>query len=759
MSVELKHAVPPSTCQPLSVGRVALVVDSLAAGGKERVVATLAGQLRRKGLAVAVVCLSRSGPLAQGLAQAGAAVYSVTSRGRWDLGAVLRLSKILQHIRPDVVNVHDRFSLPYLVAANRIATGAPIVLSCHGLLLSSVRPTWAQVLAARDVDAFTAVSPEVAAAYARFLRAGKPFELLANGIDPIEPDAERGRQLRDDLGIDPSTFVFLSVGAVKAEKGYSDLLAACERLCARNGGESLTVLVAGAPAEQSHLEELQQQVADKRLGCVIRFLGHVDNVAALYAAADALVLPSRTEGLPLALLEAMSAGLPVVATAVGGVPGLLATAEAGLLVPPARPDALADAMAELLESPTLRSGLSRRAAGVVRRYYGAEAMADGYIELFDEVVRTAQITRSPRTGAGPDVVMLGPQTPPTGGMASVVRAMRRSGLARQTRLTVINNGKTTRRGRTLISGLAAQAGLLWRLIWAIAAGRADLVHIHTCSGRTFWRDGVHALVARLMRRDVIWHVHGGRFADFAAGRGPLGRAVMRRAFESASAVIVLGDIWRRRLMPFAPRARWRVVPNGVPLADGPRGEPGETFLFLGHFGRDKGAAELVQAAALAAGGGRKLRVDLAGHETAPHQRDKLADVAARAGLEDHVRFLGVLAGPAKQAALASAGCVVLPSYVEAMPMAILEAMAHGRAVIATGVGAVAEVITDGVEGFLIAAGDADALADAMTRLAEDPSLRQRMGRAGRRRAEQRFSADAMGERVLAIYNDVLEARR
>ncbi|HDZ43771.1 MAG TPA: glycosyltransferase, partial [Phycisphaerae bacterium] len=323
MSVELKHNVSPSTCQPLSVGRVALVVDSLAAGGKERVVATLAGQLRRKGLAVAVVCLSRTGPLAQGLTQAGAAVYSVTSRGRWDLGAVLRLSKILHHIRPDVVNVHDRFSLPYLVAANRIATGAPIVLSCHGLLLSSAGPTWAQILAAREVDAFTAVSTEVAAAYARFLRAGKPFELLANGIDPIEPDAEKGRQLRDDLGIDPGTFVFLSVGAVKAEKGYGDLLAACERLCARSGGESLTVLVAGALAEPSHLEELQQHVADKGLGGVVRFLGHVDNVAALYGAADALVLPSRTEGLPLALLEAMSAGLPVVATAVGGVPGLL----------------------------------------------------------------------------------------------------------------------------------------------------------------------------------------------------------------------------------------------------------------------------------------------------------------------------------------------------------------------------------------------------------------------------------------------------
>ena len=168
---------------------------------------------------------------------------------------------------------------------------------------------------------------------------------------------------------------------------------------------------------------------------------------------------------------------------------------------------------------------------------------------------------------------------------------------------------------------------------------------------------------------------------------------------------------------------------------------------------------MVQAAALAAGRGRKLRVDLAGHETAPHQRDKLADVAAQAGLEDHVRFLGVLAGPAKEAALASAGCVVLPSYVEAMPMVILEAMAHGRAVIATDVGAVAEVITDGVEGFVIPPGDADALTGAMMRLAEDPSLRRRMGQAGRRRAEQCFSADVMGKRVLAIYDEALEARR
>ena len=110
---------------------------------------------------------------------------------------------------------------------------------------------------------------------------------------------------------------------------------------------------------------------------------------------------------------------------------------------------------------------------------------------------------------------------------------------------------------------------------------------------------------------------------------------------------------------------------------------------------------------------------------------------------------------AKDEALQTSDCLVLPSYAEGLPMVVLEAMAYGLPVIATRVGAIPEVLTDGQEGFLIEPADVKALADRMLRVAGDPELRRRMGLDARRVAEARFSLDAMVDRIMDIYTDIL----
>jgi len=151
-------------------------------------------------------------------------------------------------------------------------------------------------------------------------------------------------------------------------------------------------------------------------------------------------------------------------------------------------------------------------------------------------------------------------------------------------------------------------------------------------------------------------------------------------------------------------------------------------------------------------------VHLAGFEKEPGQLKAVADRVTQGTCGSVIRVLGCLTGKAKEEVLAAADCLVLPSYAEGLPIAILEAMAHGIPVIATTVGAIPEVITDGEQGFLIEPGDVQALTECMLKLSNDPELRKTMGLAARRRVEEEFSIDTMVERVMAVYREVLNER-
>jgi glycosyltransferase involved in cell wall biosynthesis len=235
---------------------------------------------------------------------------------------------------------------------------------------------------------------------------------------------------------------------------------------------------------------------------------------------------------------------------------------------------------------------------------------------------------------------------------------------------------------------------------------------------------------------------------------------MRAALEMASTVIILSEDWLTKLRPYAPRARWNVVPNGVAIPDSIRTNQSAqpVFLFLGDWTPRKGVRDLVSATAIAARRGFPGIVCLAGFEKEPGQLEALGRHIAELGCKDKVRILGVLACEEKEAALTASDCLVLPSYAEGLPMAILEAMAYGLPVIATPVGAIPEVITNGREGFLVGPGDVEALADRMLRLACDANLRQRMGLDARRRAAAEFSLDATVDRIVGIYTGILRRR-
>jgi glycosyltransferase involved in cell wall biosynthesis len=282
---------------------------------------------------------------------------------------------------------------------------------------------------------------------------------------------------------------------------------------------------------------------------------------------------------------------------------------------------------------------------------------------------------------------------------------------------------------------------------------ADLVHTHTlAAGNVLARTA-----ARLAGVPVLAHLH------IENHFRPATEPVLRRldnatARRCARLVAVSQDTRRAYERQGYPRSRIEVVYNGVEAAAANGslrtevGLPADVPLVaeLGRLCEVKGQRELIRAlprlpdARLAL-----IGTDL---ERGGAFQVELEQEAERLGVRGRVLFAGYRRDA--PALLAEADVVALPSWTEGLPLAALEAMAQGRPVVATPVGGTPEVVVDGETGLLVPPRDPEALAAAIGRLLGDPDLRRRLGDAGRRRAEERFSLEAMTRRMLAIYDEV-----
>ncbi|MCP5142376.1 MAG: glycosyltransferase family 4 protein [Gammaproteobacteria bacterium] len=348
------------------------------------------------------------------------------------------------------------------------------------------------------------------------------------------------------------------------------------------------------------------------------------------------------------------------------------------------------------------------------------------------------------------ILQLGPLPPPVGGMATVIADLSREQEARH-EVRILNNVKTTALDRALWQGVVAQLRLLLKLAGWCLGWRPDVVHVHTCSWGTFWRNGIDVLLARLFFRRVVLHIHGAEFHKFLASLAP-GRAwLARRVFALADAVIVLGEQWAEIIGPWCPQGRVHVVPNGVPVPDstatGAEDAP-PVILCLGNYERRKGQADLIATLARMT---QPARLLLHGFESEPGQREKLAELAASLGLGERVALPGPVMGAAKEAAVRASDLFCLPSYDEGLPMSMLEAMAAGLPVVVTSVGAIPEALVDGEDGVIVPPGDSAALARALDDLLADAGKRGRIAAAGRAKVERDYSVARVARDVDAIY--------
>lgn len=363
----------------------------------------------------------------------------------------------------------------------------------------------------------------------------------------------------------------------------------------------------------------------------------------------------------------------------------------------------------------------------------------------------------------PAILVLGPQRTALSGVSTHVNTLLASPLAQEFALLHFqvgsegrNEGAAGRLLRLLVSPLA--------LALAIAARGASIVHLNTSlDPRAFWRDAVYLLVARACGARVVFQVHGGALPrEFCCGRAWLA-AIVRAVLRLADAVVVLARCELDAYREFVPDRYVVAIPNAV---DGARfaaparrrSEPWSALrlAYVGRLARGKGLDELLQGLKLARAQGTRARLAIAG--SGPEEQ-RLRRLAEESGLGGDVVFVGPVRGERKLALLAAADVAVLPSYGEGLPMALLEGMAAGLPVIATAVGAIPDVVTDGVHGVLIAPRDAQAVARAIARLAADRRMLERMGAAARARVTDAYSVPQFTARFGRLYAELCVGKR
>lgn len=343
------------------------------------------------------------------------------------------------------------------------------------------------------------------------------------------------------------------------------------------------------------------------------------------------------------------------------------------------------------------------------------------------------------------VVTIGPDwTNPRGGIAQVLK----------TYSTIYNPFLfiTTSKYGNLPSVVCQFFKAVCQLLFRYGKRAIRIVHIHTASYKSFWRKAVFVFLAKLINKKVVLHIHGAEFKKFAAGH----HNSIRKVLLKCDQIVVLSKSWKEWFETEFDISGVAVINNIIETPEvclESRHEQGKPkVLFLGALGKRKGVYDLLDALdKYKKQYGNGILLNIGGNG----EVEKIKTIIRDKHLEDVVEFKGWVSGDDKIRLLNSADIFILPSYNEGLPISVLEAMGYGIPVIATPVGGIPEVITDGENGFLVSPGDVDGIVNALSSLVKDPSLRKVMGE-NARRAVLVHLPESVSDALNEMYRRLLE---
>jgi glycosyltransferase involved in cell wall biosynthesis len=371
--------------------RILHLISSSGFLGAENVLLELADQTRCAGFPVTIgVFLNSANPNRELMHRAearGHDLVTIPCDGRYDRRVIACIRELLLEKQVNIVHSHNFKSNFY--AWRSIAGGrAKWIVTNHGrrsgfklCLYNSLDKVFV-----RRADCIVAVSGKIAGELENYGISRNHIRRIDNGVDVERfASASLRKEVRDSLGIPSGRRVVAAIGSLTREKGHAFLLRAIKRIA--KGCEDTVFLFVGDGGESRLLQDLAMKlcIEDK-----VHFAGSRSDVADILPHLALFVLPSLSEGLPMALLEAMSAGVPVVATSVGEVPSVVQQGETGMLVSPGDDAALADAIVQCLSNTDAAREMGRRGSNFVRQHFSSAGMSAHYLDLYREIIAGKQ---------------------------------------------------------------------------------------------------------------------------------------------------------------------------------------------------------------------------------------------------------------------------------------------------------------------------------------------------------------------------------
>ena len=377
---------------------IAHVLSSFGMGGQERVALALASRQRAAGHRVLAISLAPApdGPLAAAFQAVGVPTETLPKRGpSVDPSLPMRLAHLLSGHGCDLAHTHNPHALIYGAPAAALAQVASVHTK-HGVNPDGDRRLWLRRTASRLVDAYVAVTQSLSAiALERKECDPARLHVIPNGVDVqrFAPNPEARQRVRAQLGIPPDAWVIGSVGRLAPEKNQLLLIEAAAPMLDQRRH---LVLVGDGPERGA----LESRTAASLRADYVHLVGARDDIPDLLAAFDTFALTSHSEGLPLVVLEAMASELPVVATAVGGVPDVIDDELTGYLVAAGDNVALTRRFAWLSTRPLQAQRVASCARQLVLERYSLDAMASAYQALYEETLARFGKHQRSSVGAG-----------------------------------------------------------------------------------------------------------------------------------------------------------------------------------------------------------------------------------------------------------------------------------------------------------------------------------------------------------------------
>lgn len=362
---------------------VAQIVHSLEIGGMERVAAYLAME-SSPAYRPLVICLTIKGHFAPQVEAAGIEVIELHKRAGVDLRLPQRLARILKERNIQIVHAHNSGPMFTGTLAGRLARVKGIIVTDHSRQLPErFRVMATEWVMSRLADEIVSVSEHNKIDLVERLHwPADKIKVIANGVvetPPISPECAAA--LRQEFGITPRVPVILSAARLEPQKNMGALVAAAALL--RGRGLPVKVLLVGEGSERPFLE---RQIAQNGLQDQVVLTGFRLDALALYRVADIFALPSRWEGLPMSILEAMSAKIPIVSTDVGDVNKAVKDGRNGLLVPSGDIQQMADGLYQLLTNKAQRRQFGEAGYQIWHDQYSVAQMVKSYEELYARYV-------------------------------------------------------------------------------------------------------------------------------------------------------------------------------------------------------------------------------------------------------------------------------------------------------------------------------------------------------------------------------------